>query len=275
METWRLLFTGHLSPAENMAIDEAILVAHSKGLVPPTVRFYGWNPPTLSIGYFQKIADVDFDSLRQKGLGFVRRPTGGRAVLHDRELTYSIVVSETHPRMSRSVNESYRVLSMGLVEGFRQLGMTADMVSLANEEEKRKYESLGSAACFDSPSWYELVVEGRKVTGSAQMRQNGVILQHGSILLDLDADLLFSVLRFSSEKLRERVKNSFLDKAISVKQISGKDISFEEAETSFRNGFEQGLEIRLELDILTPDERQIADELIRTKYGATDWNEKR
>lgn len=275
METWRLLSTGHLSPAENMAIDEAILVAHSKGFVPPTVRFYGWNPPTLSIGYFQKIADVDFAALRQKGLGFVRRPTGGRAVLHDRELTYSIVVSETHPRMPRSVNESYRVLSMGLVEGFRQLGMTADMVSLADEEEKRKYESLGSAACFDSPSWYELVVEGRKVTGSAQMRQNDAILQHGSILLDLDADLLFSVLRFSSEKLRERVKNSFLDKAISVKQISGKDISFEEAKTSFRNGFERGLEIRLDEDILTSDERQIADELIRTKYGAADWNEKR
>ncbi len=275
METWRLISTGSLSPAENMAVDEAILIAHSKGLVPPTVRFFGWNPPTLSIGYFQKIADVDFDSLRQKGLGFVRRPTGGRAVLHDRELTYSIVVSESHPQMPSSVNESYRVLSMGLVEGFRQLGLSADMVSLATEDEKRKYESLGSAACFDSPSWYELVVEGKKVTGSAQMRQLGVILQHGSILLDLDVDLLFSVLRFSSEKLRERMRNGFLEKAVSIKQITGRDLTFQEAETAFWRGFEKGLRVRLEPSELTAEERQLAKELVDTKYGAADWNEKR
>lgn len=275
METWRLISTGSLSPAENMAVDEAVLIAHSKGLVPPTVRFFGWNPPTLSIGYFQKVADVDFDSLRQNGLGFVRRPTGGRAVLHDRELTYSIVVSESHPQMPSSVNESYRVLSMGLVEGFRQLGLSADMVSLATEDEKRKYESLGSAACFDSPSWYELVVEGKKVTGSAQMRQSGVILQHGSILLDLDVDLLFSVLRFSSEKLRERMKNGFLGKAVSIKQITGHDLTFQEAETAFRKGFEMGLGIRLEPSELTEEELQSVRELVETKYGATDWNEKR
>jgi lipoate-protein ligase A len=275
VETWRLISTGSLSPAENMAVDEAILIAHSKGLVPPTVRFFGWNPPTLSIGYFQKIADVDFDSLRQKGLGFVRRPTGGRAVLHDRELTYSIVVSESHPQMPSSVNESYRVLSMGLVEGFRQLGLSADMVSLATEDEKRKYESLGSAACFDSPSWYELVVEGKKVTGSAQMRQLGVILQHGSILLDLDVDLLFSVLRFSSEKLRERMRNGFLEKAVSIKQITGRDLTFQEAETAFWRGFEKGLRVRLEPSELTAEERQLAKELVDTKYGAADWNEKR
>jgi lipoate-protein ligase A len=258
-----------------MALDEAILVAHSEGLVPPTVRFYGWNPAALSIGYFQKVSEVDFPALRSKGIGFVRRPTGGRAVLHDREVTYSIVVSESHPRMPSSVNESYRVLSMGLVEGFRNLGLRADMVSLAAEEEKEKYMSLGSAACFDSPSWYELVVEGRKITGSAQTRQRGVILQHGSILLDLDEDLLFSVLYFSSDRLRERLKASFRKKAVSIKQLSGREISFEEAEHAFRAGFETGLGVQLVPGELTDRELQLAEHLVATKYGTAEWNEKR
>ncbi len=258
-----------------MALDEAILIAHSQGLVPPTVRFYGWDPPTLSIGYFQRIAEVDRAALQANGLGLVRRPTGGRAVLHDREVTYSIVVSESHPMMPRSVNESYRVLSMGLVEGFRNLGLEARMVSLASAEERQKHESPGSAACFDSPSWYELVVEGRKVTGSAQTRQRGVILQHGSILLDLDADLLFSVLYFSSDRLRERLKAQFLQKAVSIKQVSGRDVSFEEAEAAFRSGFAKGLGVELVDGRLTPQENRIMRELVATKYGNPEWNEKR
>lgn len=275
METWRLLPTGRYSPEENMALDEAVLIAHSRGLVPPTVRFYGWNPPALSIGYFQKTADVDLSALRQKGLGFVRRPTGGRAVLHDQEVTYSIVVQETHPKIPGSVNESYRVMAMGLVEGFRNLGLEAKMVSLGSDEDKQKYGSPGTAACFDSPSWYELVVEGRKVTGSAQTRQRGVILQHGSILLDLDVDLLFSVLHFSSDKLRERLKERFAEKAVSVKQISGRRVSFEEAEAAFRAGFEKGLGVRLAPGELTGEELRLTEELVRTKYGTAEWNEKR
>src|SRR5690606_25588418 len=100
--------------------------------------------------------------------------TGGRAVLHDRELTYSMIVSESYSGMPRSVTEAYRVLSEGLLQGFRHLGLQAEMVNLGAEEEKQKYASeMSSAACFDSPSWYELVVEGRKVAGSAQMRHLG------------------------------------------------------------------------------------------------------
>lgn len=172
--TWRFVNTGFASPAENMAIDEAIVIAHSKGEVPPTLRFYQWNPPTLSLGYFQKAKEeIDFEALERHQLGFVRRPTGGRAVLHDQELTYSMVVSEDYPGMPQSVVEAYRVLSQGLLYGFRRLELQAEMVSLASEEEKAKYATMGSAACFDSPSWYELIVEGRKVAGSAQTRQRG------------------------------------------------------------------------------------------------------
>jgi lipoate-protein ligase A len=136
MNAWRYIHTGNRSPAANMAIDEAILTAHSEGKVPPTVRFYGWSPATLSIGYFQKAQEVDFEALRSEGIGFVRRPTGGRAVLHDKELTYSIIVSECYPGIPRNVTEAYRVLSEGLLQGFRALGLGAEMVQLASEEEK-------------------------------------------------------------------------------------------------------------------------------------------
>ncbi|MBN2909920.1 lipoate--protein ligase family protein [Polycladomyces sp. WAk] len=274
--TWRLLWTGYQNAAKNMAVDEAILIAHSEGKAPPTIRFYGWNPPTLSIGYFQRVEkEVDLEQLRKHGLGFVRRPTGGRAVLHDRELTYSIIVSESYPGIPRSVTQSYRVISNGLLEGFRQLGLQADMVSLADESEKEHFASMGSAACFDSPSWYELVVEGRKVAGSAQTRQRGVILQHGSILLDLDADLLFDVLRFPSDRVKERMKAGFLEKAVAINQLRDTPVMMEEALEAFTRGFEKGMGLRLSPGELSAYEETLVQQLVETRYGRDEWNLKR
>ncbi|UOF89737.1 lipoate--protein ligase family protein [Fodinisporobacter ferrooxydans] len=276
METWRFLATGNSSPAFNMAADEAVLQAVSQGKAPPTIRFFGWQPPTLSIGYFQQARrDIDFERLGQKGFGFVRRQTGGRAVLHDAELTYSVIVPESHRLMSTSVIEAYRTISLGLLEGFRSLGLQAELVSLAEEQERGKYDSLGSAACFDSPSWYELVVEGRKIVGSAQLRQLGTVLQHGSILLDLDIGALFDVLRFSNERMRERMKQAFAERAVSLKQLTGNTYTFEEVSKHFFDGFEKGLEIKLAPGELTDDEQQAIEQLIRDKYSQDSWNFRR
>ncbi|MGX4584438.1 lipoate--protein ligase family protein [Paenibacillus chitinolyticus] len=280
MTTWRYMHTGNRTAAENMAIDEAILIAHSEGRVPPTVRFYGWGPAALSIGYFQKARkEIDLDKVAGQGLGFVRRPTGGRAVLHDAELTYSIIVSERYPGIPTSVTEAYRVLSEGLLLGFRKLGLAAEMVNLATEEEKRKYESLGSAACFDSPSWYELVVEGRKVAGSAQVRQKNVVLQHGSILLELDVEQLFGLLLFSNDRIAERMKQSFVQKAVAINDLLRSaglaPVTLGDVETAFRAGVAEGMGIELENGALTPYELELAEELAREKYSSDEWNLKR
>ncbi|MDR6224692.1 lipoate--protein ligase family protein [Desmospora profundinema] len=276
MTTWRLIHTGKKDSAWNMAVDEAILIAHSEGAVPPTVRFYGWDPATLSIGYFQKARrEVELERVAERGLGFVRRPTGGRAVLHDQEVTYSVVVSEDYPGMPTTVTESYRVISTGLLEGFRELGLQAEMVPLESEEEKAKYASLGSAACFDSPSNYELVVEGRKVAGSAQTRQKGVILQHGSILMDLDVDLLFDVLQFPSERVKERMKKGFLDKAVAINQLRKEPVPYEKAVQAFTDGFARGMKIRLEPGELTRRELELAQGLMKNRYGREEWNLKK
>ncbi len=185
-EVWRFIDSGNGSPSFNMALDEALLDWHSEGKIPPAIRFYGWNPPTLSVGYFQKVEkEIDLEAVKAQKLGFVRRPTGGRGVLHEHELTYSVIVSEDHPDMPKSVTEAYRVISEGLLKGFQHLGLEAYFAVPKTAEERDALKSPQSAVCFDAPSWYELVVEGRKVAGSAQTRQKGVILQHGSILLDI------------------------------------------------------------------------------------------
>ncbi len=276
MEQWRFIMSDAMSPAMNMAIDEAILTAHSEGKVPPTVRFYTWNPATLSIGYFQKAEkEIDKEQVERLGIGFVRRPTGGRAVLHDKELTYSVIVSEKHPQMPPGVTEAYKVISLGLLHGFQALGLQAEMVSLASEEEKEKYSSPGSSACFDSPSWYELVVEGKKVAGSAQTRQKGVILQHGSILLDMDVEQLFSLLRFPSDRVKQRMMESFRQKAVTINDVSPTPVSLSDAVAAFRKGFASGLGIELVEQELTAEEQELADQLARERYATDEWNYRR
>jgi lipoyl(octanoyl) transferase len=280
MHTWRLIRSGACSPAENMAVDEAILLEHAEGRVPPTVRFYGWNPATMSIGYFQKAeTEVDVEGAVSKGYGFVRRPTGGRAVLHDAELTYSIVVSEDYPGIPKSVTEAYRVLSEGLRLGFTRLGLEAEMTELSEDKKEAYAAAPASAACFDSPSWYELVVEGRKVAGSAQMRHRGAVLQHGSILLELDTEALFGLLKFRSEEVRSRLAASFERKAVAVnpllRALGRTEVSYSDAESAFIAGMEEGLGIRLVEGSLTPEERDLADRLVRDKYQSEEWNLKR
>ena len=246
-ETWKFVDSGYGSPSFNMALDEALLEWNSKGAFSPVIRFYGWNPPTLSIGYFQKVEkEINIEAVKNQGIGFVRRPTGGRGVLHEHELTYSVIVPESHPMMPNTVAEAYRVISEGILKGFHQLGLEAYFAVPETTEERELLKSPHSAVCFDTPSWYELVVEGRKVAGSAQTRQKGVILQHGSILLDMDEDKLFSLFKYSNERVMERMKKSFKNKAVAINDLTSNRISMEQAKEAFKKGFEEGLNINLE-----------------------------
>ncbi len=275
-EKWRFIDSGHCSPSFNMALDEALLDWHSEGLIPPTIRFYGWNPATLSIGYFQKVdREIDMDAVKKHGLGFVRRPTGGRGVLHEHELTYSVIVSEDHPEMPTSVTEAYRVISEGVLEGFKQLGLDAYFAVPKSEEDREKLKNPRSAVCFDAPSWYELVVEGRKVAGSAQTRQKGVILQHGAILLDIEEDKLFSLFKYSNDRIKERMQNAFKNKAVAINALTEDRVTFDQAKQAFYEGFEKGLNIALEPYTLSDDEMNYVENLAKTRYESDEWNYKR
>ncbi|WRP05232.1 biotin/lipoate A/B protein ligase family protein [Rossellomorea aquimaris] len=275
-ETWRFIDSGNCSPSYNMALDEALLDWHSEGKIPPTIRFYGWDPATLSIGYFQKVEkEINLDAVKEHGLGFVRRPTGGRGVLHEHELTYSVIVAEEHPEMPKTVTEAYRVISEGILKGFQGLGLEAYFAVPKTAEEREGLKNPRSAVCFDAPSWYELVVEGRKVAGSAQTRQKGVILQHGSILLDLDEDKLFSLFNYPSDRVKERMQRAFKSKAVAMNEISSETVTMDMAKEAFKKGFEEGLNIHLEPYELSEEETQYVVDLAGTRYESDDWNFKR
>ncbi|MCI2947610.1 lipoate--protein ligase family protein [Staphylococcus caledonicus] len=270
-EVWNFINTGSHDPYYNMAMDEALLNFVSRGEIDPVIRFYTWNPATLSVGYFQRLTkEIDIDKVKEKGFGLVRRQTGGRGVLHDKELTYSVIVPESHPNMPSTVTEAYRVISEGLLEGFKLLGFEAYFAIPRSKEEREKLKQPRSAVCFDAPSWYELVVEGRKIAGSAQTRQKGVILQHGSLLQDVDVDELFDMFTFKNDRLKEKMKKAFVDKAIAINDISDRHITLEEMEQAFEEGFKKGL--GLEFKPLTLTEEQLAEvKELEEKYRSDEW----
>lgn len=270
-EIWNFINTGSKNPYYNMAMDEALLNFVSRGEIDPVIRFYTWNPATLSIGYFQRLQkEIDIDKVKEKGYGLVRRQTGGRGVLHDKELTYSVIVPESHPNMPSTVTEAYKIISQGLLEGFKNLGFETYFAIPRYKEERDKLKQPRSSVCFDAPSWYELVVEGRKIAGSAQTRQKGVILQHGSILQDIDIDDLFDMFKFKNERLKAKMKENFVQKAVAINDISNQHITLNEMENAFEAGFKKGLNIDFKPLELTEKQLEEVQEL-EDKYRSEAW----
>ena len=269
---WRFLNTGVNTGAMNMAIDEAVLINHAEGLVPPTLRFYTWEPSAVTLGYFQSLEkEIDIQGCKQVGVDYVRRLTGGRAVLHDRDFTYSVIVVEDNPLIPKGILESYKELSRGIIRGLDLLGVKAEVVALADDTNKGKKKDL-SVACFDSPSWYEVVIDGKKIVGSAQTRREGVLLQHGSILLNLDIDKLFTALKTPSEKVKERIVKDFPNRAISLDTVLGRTVVYEDLIQVMQEGFAEALGIKLLPGELTPQEVQLAKQLEQEKYASLEWN---
>ena len=270
-EIWNFINTGSKNPYYNMAMDEALLNFVSRGEIDPVIRFYTWNPATLSIGYFQRLQkEIDIDKVKEKGYGLVRRQTGGRGVLHDKELTYSVIVPESHPNMPSTVTEAYKIISQGLLEGFKNLGFETYFAIPRSKEERDKLKQPRSSVCFDAPSWYELVVEGRKIAGSAQTRQKGVILQHGSILQDIDIDDLFDMFKFKNERLKAKMKENFVQKAVAINDISNQHRTLNEMENAFEAGFKKGLNIDFKPLELTEKQLEEVQEL-EDKYRSEAW----
>lgn len=265
---WRLIVEDRpRRGAENMAVDEAILLAHAAGKVPPTLRFYRWEPPAVSLGYFQDYAtEVDAAACRRAGIDIVRRPTGGRAVLHDNEVTYSVVVSTE--LLPGTVVETYRRLASGLVRGLRELGVEA---ALAPERGPAGPAGRSGGACFEVPSSYEITAGGRKIVGSAQVRRRGVILQHGSIPLELDPVRLAEALGLgAAAAVRIAARAAGL-----AEVLGGPAPGYSEVCRAISDGLAAVLGVELEPGGLTPEETAAAGELARDKYGCAVWTEKR
>src|SRR5216684_7091332 len=192
---WRLLTDPPATGAWNMAVDEALLDGVAAGIAPPTLRFYQWAPPCLSLGYFQPFDVVDVAGCAALGVDVVRRPTGGRAILHDRELTYSMALPASVLGHDGGVLPSYYRLSLALQDGLQRLGVGSTLAP----ESAGGGSPVHGPVCFDRPSAYEILLQGRKLVGSAQMRRGGGILQHGSILIEPRIDRLRACLRLPQD----------------------------------------------------------------------------
>jgi lipoate-protein ligase A len=269
----RYISDGPLKGQYNMGIDEAIQRAVGRGEVLPTVRFYQWDPACLSLGYFQDVnREVNLAGLREAKVDLVRRSTGGKAVLHDDELTYSVVILEKDLR--GSVLETYCEISRALAEGLRRLGLPAQMAALERGVSARD-PRFRQAACFSAPSWFEITVHQKKIIGSAQNRKNGVILQHGSIPFHFDAQKLVGCLRTSSQEHASRAALMLARKALGVSQALGREVSRKELEAAICTGFEAMLGWEIEPGELTASERSESARLAEEKYGSRKWTMER
>jgi lipoate-protein ligase A len=260
----------------NMAIDEAIMLAHSLGEVPPTVRFYSWQPAAVSLGYFQKETEINWSECERLGIDIVRRLTGGRAVLHDAELTYSIIVQEKESFIPPTISASYQFFSKGLLAGLKQLGINAQM-SMPREvySQSRPQKQYPSAACFDAPSRYEITYDGRKLVGSAQVRKSGVILQHGSILLAFSPEKMAAVLSFPSSEKRERMSELLTHRATSIEEIMGRSVGWQEVYDAMTENFGVAIGASLQQGSLTENEIETSKQLAALKYNRSSWNKMR
>jgi lipoate-protein ligase A len=258
--TWRLLNTGHLDGATNMAIDEAISRAVTDRLVPPTLRFFGWQPACLSLGQAQPGSDVDREACRLAGVDVVRRPTGGRAILHTDELTYSVIAPDDDPRVVGTIIESYQRLSEGLLRGLMLMGVPTRQADRADGHDQAQ-----GPVCFEVPSNYEIVFDDKKLVGSAQMRKAGVVLQHGTLPLHGDIARITQVLASHPDPDRMRQRATTVEIAI------GRVIDFDSAARSMAAGLSEILNLDLQSGELIDQERAWVDELRQTKYAADEW----
>lgn len=269
MEVWRLILDPPQNGAMNMAIDQAVMEAVGCGEVPPTLRFYAWSPACLSLGYNQKSEEVDQARLKKFGWELVRRATGGKAILHTDELTYSVSLPQNSALVVGGIVESYRRLSRALLAGLTQLG-----IQVESKPKTQKQKSVGPV-CFEVPSDYEITIAGRKLVGSAQVRRRNAVLQHGTLPLVGNVARICDALVFESAEDRKTAKIRVHERATTVEEAFGQVVDWETAAGLMAEAFGETFTIRLEPDTLTKTELAQAHHYRETIYGSDGWNLRR
>lgn len=267
-ETWRLIDSGHLDGITNMAVDEAMarFADESDEDVRATLRTYGWRPYAISLGYHQSVEEIDLHRCRQDGIDVVKRPTGGRAILHAEELTYAVVIPRRSGFFDKSILKTYGILSRAIVAGLNELGVGVEFEQ-APSTPKDFSKGKMSMLCFASSVQHEIGWQGRKLVGSAQRRIGETILQHGSILIGPQHLRLVEYLKSSGDR-RKAAWRHLQSKTICLNELTENSITFSQVHTALCRGFEKQLGIRLcrgELDI---EEKKIAESLAEARRSA-------
>ena len=252
-----------------MAVDEALLEGVAGGTALPTLRFYGWNPACLSLGYFQSFDVVDVAACRARGIEIVRRPTGGRAILHDRELTYSIALPAAVLGLDRGILPSYHRISRALQAGFARLSIDTAMAP----ESAAAAEPEHGPICFDRPSAHEILLRGRKLVGSAQVRRSDALLQHGSILIEPNIRTMLACLRLPVAATLSNGDGIGIDAGV----IGLAEVGFTDAAPiAGAIAIEVGREFNANLEpgALSADEMAAAEILMLSKYRTQAWTQR-
>ena len=258
MTEWRFIDSGPCSASYNMAVDEAIATAVRRGDAPATLRVYGWDRPSVSLGSFQKITDVNIDFCASNDIPIVRRPTGGRAIFHGDELTYSFS-SANDGIFSKGLLDSYRRLSEALKSAFDAIGL-----SLAMKMERESARNLTrSPLCFESASYGELSFEGSKVVGSAQKRWKDGLLQQGSIPFTTNEELTKKIFAVTLPPNSRSVMTG-------LRNMVG-DLYPEKLKDAFRAAFGETFKTRIMPKVLSPEEARLARELELRRYLSREW----
>jgi lipoate-protein ligase A len=275
--TWRVIRSGPGRGAWNMALDEAILESTRLGQSPPTLRLYAWSPPCLSLGHAQPVGDVLLAELEERGWDLVRRPTGGRAILHTDELTYSVAGPQSEPRLSGGVLDSYRLLAQALLHALRLLDIPAQALERpsapggSNQASPGEHVKTENPVCFEVPSNYEITVHAKKLIGSAQARRKEGVLQHGSLPLYGDLARITQVLAFEDAASRQTAAVRLLERAATAEAVLGTPLSWGQAADAFVAAFTETLNLELKPGEPTPAEWRNAEELVEKKYAHPDW----
>ena len=267
---WRLIKNTPAKGAWNMAVDEAILNAVSKHLQKPTLRLYSWNPYCLSLGHAQPISDINLILLKYYGWGLVRRPTGGRAILHADELTYSICAPLEDPHVSGSILESYRKLSSALMKALQILGIHA----ISEPKHKHTLKLKNDPVCFEAPSDYEIMCNGKKIIGSAQARKNNSVLQHGAIPIFGDITRIINVLNFPDDDAKTNASQNLKERAGTLEYFLNKKLSWDNVAQAVLDGFQSKLKINFILQNLSDYEHQLANDFVINKYDNDKWTKR-
>lgn len=266
---WRLLLSPRGEPgAMNMALDEAILQNVAEKRSQPTLRLYAWEPATLSLGFAQPAGDVDLARLDLEGWGIVRRPTGGKAILHIDELTYSITSALDDPLLAGSLLDSYRKISQALLKALEHLHLPA-----AGE---RSYEDAhpktnNNPVCFETPSNYEITSGGKKLVGSAQARKYGGMLQHGALPIRGDITRITRVLQYPDDFARQTAAENLNNHATNLELLLNLVLPWETVAEAMIKGFADSFGISFIESQPSQVEIDLANKLMNDKYLAADW----
>jgi lipoate-protein ligase A len=261
-----------------MAVDEAILEASGRGDSFPTLRLYAWEPACLSLGYAQPYTDVNVSGLENCGWEVVRRPTGGRAILHTDELTYSVAAPLNEPHLAGSLLESYRCISQALLTALRSLGLPVEapekppVLPVGGVQEHNAPKD--GPVCFEVPSNFEITWQGKKLIGNAQARRKEGVLQHGSLPLVGDLRRITWALRYPDENSRRQAADRLLLRATTVEAVLGQAPSWEACSQAFIHAFQDVFGIEFVQNGLAPYEIRRAEQLVLEKYANSVWTER-